>query len=140
MSTVKNKDIVRRYREIHNANKLDQLSEVVAPDLVSHSLTPGLPQGIEGAKMAHMGVLASFPDMRTETLDLIAEGDKVVERWQISATFTGSPMNGAPPNGKSYSVTGMSIYRLANGKIAEHWGEMDFMGVLQQLGLMPGPA
>ena len=75
--------------------------------------------------------------MYVKTEDLIAEGDKVVERWTLSGTFTGTPFFGAQANGKKFSVTGISIYRISNGQIVEHWGEMDFLGLLQQLGMIP---
>jgi predicted ester cyclase len=139
MSTEQNKAIVRRYREAHNTNQLDQLDEIVATNLISHNLLPGLPPGLQGGKMAHMGGVASFPDLQVRTEDLIAEGDKVVERWTQRGTYTGAPFMGAPVNGKSFSVSGTSIYRIANGKIVEHWGEMDILGLLQQLGLAPTP-
>jgi steroid delta-isomerase-like uncharacterized protein len=134
-----NKDIVRRYREIHNTNRLDQLDQIMAPDVISHSLLPGLPAGIAGAKAAHQFFLSIFPDNTNVTEDLIAEGDKVVERWTNTGTHTGAPFFGAPASGKKYSVSGISIYRVANGKIVEHWGESNNMTVMQQLGLLPMP-
>jgi len=140
MSTEQNKAIVRRYREAHNTNKLGQLDEIVEASLIAHNLLPGLPPGLEGGKMAHMGGVASFPDLQVKTEDLIAEGDKVVERWTQSGTYTGASFMGAPVSGRKFSVTGTSIYRIANGKIVEHWGEMDLQGVLQQLGLAPAGA
>jgi predicted ester cyclase len=139
MSTEHNKAIVLRYREAHNTNQLDQLDEIVEASLISHNLLPGLPPGLQGGKMVHMGGLASFPDLQVRTEDLIAEGDKVVERWTQSGTYTGASFMGAPVNGKRFSVSGTSIYRIANGRIMEHWGEMDFLGLLQQLGLVPAP-
>ena len=139
MSTEQNKTLVRRYRELHNTNQLDQLNEIVATDLITHNLMPGLPPGLEGGKMAHMGGMASFPDMHVKTEDMIAEGDKVVERWTNSGSYTGAPFFGAPPNGKKFSVGGISVYRIENGRIVEHWGEMDFLGLLQQLGMISAP-
>ena len=137
MSTEDNKAIIRRYREAHNKNNLDALDAIVAKDLVSHNALPGLPPGLEGGKMAHRGFLVSFPDTQTKTEDLIAEGDRVVERYTATGTNTG-PFMGFPPTGKKYSIESMSIYRIANGKIVEHWGENDTMGLMAQLGLMPG--
>jgi len=136
MSAEANKAIVRRYREAHNRNDLDALDEIVAQDIISHNGVPGLPPGLEGGKMAHGIFLASFPDIQVTTDDLIAEGDKVVERFTARGTNTGSFM-GAPPTGKPFTGTGMSIFRIAEGKIVEHWGENDALGVMQQLGLMP---
>jgi predicted ester cyclase len=140
MSTIeeKNKAVIRRYREIHNTNQLDQLGDVLAADFHPHSLLPGLPGGLEGAKLAHQGFVAAFPDGKTRTEDLIAEGDRVMERYSFSGTNTGSFL-GAPPTGKKVQSSSMSVYRLADGKIIEHWGENDVIGVMVQLGLMPPP-
>jgi len=139
MSTEANKAIVRRYREAHNTNRLDQLDAIVAADLIAHNLFPGLPPGLAGGKMAHQFGVASFPDLRVTTEDLIAEGNEVLERWTQTGTHTGEPFMGAPASGKRFSVTGMSIYRLAQGRIVEHWGQIDMLGLLQQLGLAPTP-
>jgi steroid delta-isomerase-like uncharacterized protein len=132
-----NKDIVRRYRDAHNTNQLNLLDDIVAGDLISHNLLPGVPKGLEGGKMVHMGTLAAFPDNHVVTEDLFGEGDRVVERWTMTMTHTGAPFLEIPASGKRVSVTGISIYRIANGKIVEHWANMDFLGVLQQLGVVP---
>ena len=117
---------------------MDHLDEVLAADFVPHSLMEGLPPGIEGVKMLQKGTMVTWPDMHTVTEDLIAEGDKVVERWTQTMTHTGDPVFGAPANtGRKVRLTGMSIYRVADGKIVEHWGEMNFYTVLAQLGVLP---
>jgi predicted ester cyclase len=137
MSTEDNKEVVRRYRQAHNRNQLDLLDEIVAADLISHNLLPGSPPGLESGKIAHRRALAACPDYQVETVDLIAEEDKVVERWRASGTHTGTPFFGVPASGKPFSGTGISIYRIASGKIVEHWAEADFLGLLQQLGALP---
>jgi len=138
MSIEQNKEIVRRYRQAHTINNLDELDEIIAENLIPHNLLSDLPSNLEGAKMAHQTVLASFPDYMTTTEgELIAENDRVVERWTCTGTFTGAPYQGTPANGMSFSVTGISIYRLADGKIVEHWAEADFLGASQQLGTIP---
>ncbi len=135
-----NKAIVRRYREIYNTNQLDQLGDILSVELIAHTLLPGVPPSLEGIKKVHEMALAAFPDMRVTTDDLIAEGDKVVERWTQTMTHTGAAIFGAPAGtGKKVKTTGISIYRIANGKIVEHWAEMDSLGVLQQLGVVPAP-
>jgi len=141
MSAEQNKAIVRRYREMHNTNRLDQLGEVLADDFVAHNMLPHLPAGLEGARLNHQGTLAVFPDLHATTDDLIAEGDRVVERWTQTSTHTGAPFafGNLPASGKRIKTTGISIYRIANGKIVEHWAEMDFFGVLQQIGAIPAP-
>jgi predicted ester cyclase len=133
-----NKAIIRRYREAHNTNNLGALDAIVATDLIAHNMLPGLPPGLAGGKMAHQGFVAAFPDGQTRTEDVIAEGDKVVERYSFRGTNTGSFL-GAPPTGRRVESSSISIYRIANGKIVEHWGENDVIGVMVQLGLMPAP-
>jgi predicted ester cyclase len=141
MSIEANKALVRRYRELHNTNQLDKLGEVLAANFTPHSMLPQLPPNLEGAKLNHQGTLAVFPDLHVETNDLIAEGDRVVERWTQTMTHTGAPffIGNLPASGKRITTTGISIYRIADGKIVEHWANMDFFGVLQQVGAFPAP-
>jgi steroid delta-isomerase-like uncharacterized protein len=135
MSIEENKKIVQRYQEIYNSNDLDSLGEVVAEDLLTPKIMPGIPTGIEGAKAAHRIMLTGFPDYQTIIDDLVAEGDKVAARITMSGTNTGSFM-GMPATGKYVLFTGMYIARIANGKIVEHWGEEDGVSLLQQLGVL----
>src|SRR5712692_6941869 len=109
MSTEANKALIRRYREAHNTNHLAALDEIVASDIKSHNGIPGLPPGLEGGKMAHMGFSTAFPDGHVTTEDLIAEGDKVVERFSFHGTNTGSFL-GAPAAGKQVTATGVAIF------------------------------
>ena len=138
MTTQDNKALVRRYREAHNANNLALLDEIVATDIKSHTSIPGFPPGLEGGKKAHQMFLAAFPDGHVTTEDVITEGDKVVERFSFKGTNTGSFM-GAPATGKKVTSSGMSVFRIANGKIVEHWGNRDDLGMLQQLGVIIPP-
>jgi predicted ester cyclase len=96
---------------------------------------PGIPPGLEGAKIAHQIMLAGFPDYQTIIEDMLAEDDKVAARIKMTGTHTGEFM-GIPPTGKRISFTGMYIVRIANGKIIEHWGEEDSVSLLQQLGVL----
>jgi len=137
MSAEENKNLIRRYQEAYNSGKLDELDQILAPNLISHNHMPGAPTGLVGAKVVHQGLLAAFPDAGTKVEELLAEGDRVVMRGTVTGTHKGSFM-GAPPTGKSFKVATMSVFRIANGKIAEHWGVVDGTGVMQQLGLMPG--
>jgi predicted ester cyclase len=127
MSTEANKGLVRRYREAHNTNNLALLDEFVAADIKSHSQMPGLPSGLQGGKMAHRTFLAAFPNGLVTTEGLIAEGDQVVERFSFRGTNTGSLMY-APATGTKVTFTGVSVFRIANGKIVEHWGTSDALG------------
>jgi predicted ester cyclase len=113
---------------------------VLAADFKAHNLMPGLPPGLAGAQMVHQGTVAAFPDLRVTTEELLCDGDTVVEVWTQTSTHTGIPMFGLPANtGKPVKTTGISLYRIANGKIVEHRAEMDFFGVMMQLGLAQAP-
>jgi len=135
MSSEENKKIVRRYQEIYNENDLEALGEVLSQDLRTPKIMPGIPSGMEGAKAAHRIMLAGFPDYQTRIDDLFAEGDKVAVRITMSGTHTGLFI-GIPPTGRQVSFTGIYIARIANGKIAEHWGEEDGVSLLKQLGVL----
>ena len=123
---------------------MDRLSEVLSTDLVPHNLLsiPGLtlPPGLEGIQQVHRMTLAAFPDLHVTSEDLFAEADRVVERWMQTQTHTGVAIFGAlVGSGKPVRTTGISIYRIVNGKIVEHWAEMDFVSVLRQMGVLPSP-
>jgi predicted ester cyclase len=135
VSIEENKKIVQRYQEIYNSNDLEALGEVVSEDLLTPKIMPGIPTGMEGAKVAHRIMLAGFPDYQTIIDDLVAEGDKVAVRITMSGTHTGSFMS-IPATGKNVSFTGMYIARIVDRKIVEHWGEEDGVSLLQQLGVL----
>jgi predicted ester cyclase len=142
MSTEANKALVRRYRELHNTDQLDKLEEVLSADFRPHATLPGIPwNGIESARQVHIMTKSVFPDVYVETNDLLAEGDLVVERWTQTMTHTGTPffIGNIPASGKAVRTTGISIYRMANGKIVEHWADMDFLGVMVQVGAITTP-
>ena len=77
--------------------------------------------------MVHRTFLAAFPNGHVTTEELIAEGDQVVERFSFRGINTGSLMH-APATGKKVTFTGVSVFRIANGKIVEHWGASDTFG------------
>lgn len=89
--------------------------------------------------MAFVPVLrAAFPDYRFELFDQIAEGDRVAMRWRFAGTHEG-PFQGAPPSGKQVSMTGITIFRLAGGRLVEGWTNEDLLGLLEQIGALPAP-
>ena len=106
--------------EIWSKGNLDAAGEIYAADVVIHNAAPDNPGGLEGVKYTVSGVRAAFPDLQFNVGDLIAEGDKVVQRWSWTGTQDGEYM-GTPPTGKKTTVGGISIVRIANGKIAEIW-------------------
>jgi predicted ester cyclase len=68
--------------------------------------------------------------------DIFGEGDRVAVRLSSNATQSGEFM-GMPPSGKTYSIEELHLFRLAGGKVAEHWHQIDAMGMLKQLGTLP---
>lgn len=137
MSTEENKAIVRSYQAAYNTNNLNNLGEIVSADFLSHSLAPGLPEGLQGGNLMHQMAMAAMPDYKVTIEDVIAEGDRVVARFVVTGTHTGTEFLGLAPSGRKINVTGISIFRIADGKIAEHWANEDALGLLQQLGAIP---
>ncbi len=139
MSTEDNKALVRRfYEEVFNQKNRAAIDDFSDPNYVDHSAPPGLPNGIEGQKQLIGMYLTAFPDLHLTVEDMIEEGDKVVSRWSGSGTHQGKFM-GISPSGKQGTVTGIEIIRIAASKFVEHWMELDALGLLQQLGVVPAP-
>ncbi|OLE17527.1 MAG: hypothetical protein AUI36_36385, partial [Cyanobacteria bacterium 13_1_40CM_2_61_4] len=127
------KDLVRRYQEAYNGNNLDELDALLSPDWETNAWPEGVPQSIDSAKAFYQAVLEVFPDIHYSTENLIAEGDHVVQRWTVTTTHKGEFI-GLPPTGARVTVRGMSLFRIADGRIVEHWAFADELGFLAQLG------
>jgi predicted ester cyclase len=111
MSVEENKQLVRRYQDIYNSNHLEELDDVMAADVRTPKIIPGFPPGLEGAKKVHELSLLGMTDFHTEILDMIAEGDKVVARVNITGLHTGN-FFGIPATGKHVDFSGMYlVYR-----------------------------
>jgi predicted ester cyclase len=138
-STEANKANIRRfYDEVFNKKNRAAINDFFDPNFVDHAAPPGLPGGIEGAKQTLTMYLTAFPDLHFTVEDLIAEGDKVVARITTRGTQQGAFM-GIPPTGKQVTVTAIDINRIVGGKFVEHWLNIDTLGLLQQLGVVPAP-
>ena len=134
-----NKAIVRRVpEEITSQGKLELIDELFSPDIVDHTFAPqlGLTPGREGIRQFIAMLRAAFPDIEVKVQDAVAEGDKVVVRNSAQGTHQGEFM-GIPPSGKHATWSEIHIVRFADGKIVEHWAEVDRLGMLQQLGVVP---
>jgi predicted ester cyclase len=139
MSTEANKTSVRRfYDEVFNQKNRAAIDEFIDPNQVDHAAPPGTPGGLAGAKQTIGMYLTAFPDLHFTVEDMIAEGDKLVARLTVRGTQQGAFM-GIPPTGKHVTVTAIDISRMAGGKSVEHWIEMDTLGMMQQLGVIPAP-
>ncbi|MCE7981141.1 MAG: ester cyclase [Caldilinea sp. CFX5] len=133
MSTETNKTIVRRFADAINTGNEAAFLELLAPAVVDHYAPPGLPPGSEGWNMNRKMFRAAFPDGYWDEEALVAEGDLVVGRYVLRGTHRGE-FFGIPATGKAITVSNIHIMRLADGKIVEHWGHGDDMGLMRQLG------
>ena len=139
MSADDNRALAQRfYEEVWNKGNLDAVAELLTGDFVDHAAPPGFPSGPEGAKQVFTMYRSAFPNFSLTVEDLIAEGDKIVARWVTRGTHQGELM-GIPPTGKQVTVTGIDVFRVAGGKLAEHWAQFDMLGLLQQIGVAPAP-
>ncbi len=139
-STGENVATVRRfYDEIVNKRNTDLVPALFSPTFVDHvpHPIPGQPEGGIRAVTYLVDMLRSaMPDLSVRVDDVIAAGDKVVTRVTWQGTQTGELL-GAEATGKNVAFQGIDIVRLARGKIAEHWGQVDVLAAVAELGFMP---
>jgi steroid delta-isomerase-like uncharacterized protein len=139
MSIEANKEVVKRFvEEVQNQHNMEVVDQLFAADYNDHASGPGMVPGKEGFKQFYGMMVQSFPDIHATIHDQIAEGDKVVTRKTFRGTQTGEYM-GVPPAGKQIELSVIDIFRIADGKIAEHWMQADILGMMQQLGMLPPP-
>jgi steroid delta-isomerase-like uncharacterized protein len=133
-----NTALVQRWVEAWNKGDVDAVDGLVSDAYVRHD--PNFPEvrGSEQEKQFMAMSLSAFPDLRFTLEDLVAEGDKVVARFTMSATHRGELL-GIPPTGKQLTLTVMEIFRIAGGRIEEQWVILDALGMMQQLGVIPEP-
>jgi predicted ester cyclase len=132
-----NKGLVRRaLEEIYAKGDLGLLDELIHPDFADHDPAhPDLPKGHESIRDTVQNLHGMFSELRFEVEDEIAEGDRVVQRVTMSGRHTGALM-GREPTDRTFAVRHVNIWRIADGKIADHWGSRDDLGLLNQLGLL----
>jgi steroid delta-isomerase-like uncharacterized protein len=137
---VVNKALARRELEelFSHTGNLDTAEEIYAADVLFHSSSGSEDiRGVQAAKHFAASYRRAFPDLLTTVEELLAEGDKVVARWTMRGTHQGEIEELGPPTGKRIEATGISIYRVEGGKIAEYWAIYDALGMMRQLGFIP---
>ncbi len=133
-------DVVRRLEEAWASWDGDTVRELLSPDLVQHTEHTGGGHPIDALIQANEGVRMAMPDVQRTIEDIFEEGDKVALRIRMQGTNTGGfPWFGIPANGKSVDTDWISIYRVQDGKVVEHWAQMDVPKMMMQLGAMPAP-
>jgi steroid delta-isomerase-like uncharacterized protein len=141
-SAERNKAALRKlYDEAFSRGNLSVVDEVIAADAVDHEELPPEITGTTPEKLKQFIQMfrAAIPDLRIDVEDMLAEGDKVVARVTMRGTHHGELL-GVPASGKPISMALIDIVRFgADGKMAEHWGQSDNLGLLQQIGAIPAP-
>jgi len=131
--TTKNETLVRQlFDEVLNRRNLAAVDKIVSDDSIDHGPSMIGTMGIEGFRQAIRLFHDALPDLQYIIDEIISIEDKVVICWTAQGTFTG-PFRGIQPNGRSTSFTGVIIYRIADGKIQESWGNWDALGMMEQL-------
>ena len=137
MSSEENKALVLRWFAETDRGNLEIIDELLPVDYVDHNPPlPGMAAGREGLRQTVLALRAAFPDAVHTIDDQIAEGDKVMTRLHVRATFQGEIL-GIQPTGATVEVSGIAVHRIANGQLVEHWAHMDMAGFMQQLGEAP---
>lgn len=134
-----NKMLTRRaIDQVWNRGNYAVIDELVARDVVVHAPTPGGEiHGPEGIRQFYTALRRAFPDLHFTVEDQIAEGDRVVTRWQGRGTHAGE-FQGIPATGRPVRLAGMDVDRIADGKVVECWAHVDELGLMRQLGVVPG--
>ncbi|MDD1679177.1 MAG: ester cyclase [Methanomicrobiales archaeon] len=132
-----NMAVVRKFFEVGpSKGDLAAADALLHPEFSLHTPLPTPGPGIEAMNNVITTCRAAFHGLNVTIDDLMADGDKVTARFTARGTHNGEFM-GLPPSGKAITMTGIEIFRTKEGKIAELWGEANFMGLMQQLGILP---
>ncbi len=135
--TERNKSIVRRYlEEVWGQGRYSSLRELFSPNVLDHDAAPGQPCGLDGLEWAVRRFLDNLCNATMTAEQLVAEGDRVMVRWTLSAVHTGE-LYGVPATGRPFTITGAGEVCIEGGKIVEIWHRADMLSILQQLGSAP---
>ena len=121
----------RWFEQVWNLKRRDAIAEMMAPDAVLHDGGTDS-TGPEGFYPFFDRISSTFSDLQVEVLDSIAEGDKACVRWSCRAIHTGHGL-GFDPTGVPIHITGISIFRVRDGKIVEAWQNWDMLGMIEQI-------
>jgi steroid delta-isomerase-like uncharacterized protein len=131
--------LIRRfYDDVVGNGEVNLIDELTTDDLVDHEEgLPGQPSGREGVKFFVNTFREAFPDVSTRTVGpTLVDGELEAARVVVTGTHKGEFL-GVPPTDKAVEIEGIDIIRVEDGKVAEHWGVTDTMGLMQQLGALP---
>lgn len=127
----------RRLYELLSAGDVDGFGALLADDFIEHEEIPGLAPSRDGVKTFFRMQIAAFPDLRLAVEDVVADGAKVVVRVRYTGTQQGE-FQGMPATGKAVDIQLIDIFAFADDdRVREHWGVIDLMTMMQQLGVVP---
>jgi len=128
---------IRRFYDLISAGDIDGFGELLADDMVEHEETPGLAPTKEGVLTFFRATREAFPDLRMDPQDVFASGDKVTARVRLTGTHEGLFM-GMPATGRQIDIQLIDIMEMgSDGLCHAHWGVMDSLTMMQQLGAVP---
>lgn len=136
MAAEENKAHLHRALECFNQGDLEGYLELYAADAVMHDV--GIEPGIGPIRQYYQGFATAFPNGNVAIDDLVGEGEKLACRYTFTGTHQG-PLMGIPPTGNAVTIVGMTILRFAGGQCVERWTQVDFLGLMQQIGVIPAP-
>lgn len=126
--------IKRLFEEVFNRGNLSLIDELISNNILMHDpASPNPRGGIKAFKDLESNYQRAFPNKKTKIEDIMSADDKVIVRWSCQGIHKGD-LQGISATNNQVNVTGISIYKLANGKISEIWQSWDRLGLLEQLG------
>lgn len=135
MGSEENKAVYRRFvEEVINGGDISIVEELFDADYNDHNAPPGAPPGLDAVRMVPAMFRGAFPDLHFTIDQMVSEGDIVATRVTGHGTHKG-PFMGIEPTGNEATWSSFGFFRVANGKIVEHWGLPDLRSLLQQLGV-----
>jgi len=131
-----NAELSRRiFEDVWNRKNLSAIDDLISADYVHHDANSPAASGIDGYKQFVNYYMNAFPDAHFTIDDAFTDGQNEVTRWTVVGTHEGE-LAGIPRTGRRFSVTGITIARIADGKITESWNNWDALGLMQQLGVV----
>ncbi len=129
----------RIFEDVWNRKNLNAIDDLISANYIHHDANSPAASGIDGYKQFVNYYMNAFPDAHFTIDDAFTDGQNEVTRWTVVGTHEGE-LAGLPRTGRRFSVTGISIARIANGKITESWNNWDALGLMQQLGVVSAEA
>jgi steroid delta-isomerase-like uncharacterized protein len=128
----------RFVEEVINGGNVDIVEDLFAPDYVDHTAPPGAPPGLDAVRMIPTIFRGGFPDVNFKIEKLVGDGDVVASHVTGHGTHTGQFL-AFPASGNEATWRSLGFFRVRDGKIVEHWGLPDMLGLLIQIGVIPPP-